>query len=428
MKISMFTNTYAPHVGGVAKSVETYETEFRERGHDVRIIAPHMEGEDPNQKHILRVPSISDFNGSGFALRVPQPFLISNYIDEFAPDVIHTHHPFLLGDAALRTAYERRLPLVFTHHTMYEQYTHYLPFDFESFKRVAVQIATEYCNLCHHVIAPSRSVEQLLRQRGVTVPITTIPTGIDLQFLDSGDRRIFREAHGIPHEAVVVGHVGRLSEEKNLRFLAEAAGIYLKDHPSAVFLIVGNGESSDGMKAILEEYVAPEHYVFVGRQVGHDLVDAYAAMDLFVFSSQSETQGMVLAEALAAGNPVVALDGPGVREIVDEQNGRLLEGDATAGEFADAIDELTIDTKRLWRIADQARLSVETYSLKSCADRLESFYQTLIDEHPHQALEPLSAWERMEGRLEAEWKLLVEKSSALAAAVVETEATTASLV
>ena len=426
MKIAMFSNTYAPHVGGVAKSVESFKTEFRKRGHDVRIIAPSMDGQEIHCEHILRVPSIPDFNGSGFAFRLPQPLLISDFIDEFEPDIIHTHHPFLLGDAALRTAYARRLPLVFTHHTMYEQYTHFLPFDGDFVKRMAVQISTEFCNLCHQVIAPGKSVEMLLRQRGVTSPITTIPTGINTQFFDSGNRTAFRESHGIRHDAIVIGHVGRLSEEKNLRFLSEAVGVYLSDHPAAVFLIVGEGDASETMKDILEEFVAPSHIIFVGQLIGQALVDAYAAMDLFVFSSQSETQGLVLAEAIAAGTPVVALNGPGVREIIDDRNGRLLESDATSSEFAAAIKDLAADTKRLSRIAHQARRSVQIYDVKCCADQLEVCYQKLIAEHSRSTMQVMSAWERLEGRLEAEWKLLVEKSMALTAVVVETEATTVS--
>jgi 1,2-diacylglycerol 3-alpha-glucosyltransferase len=424
MKIAMFSNTYSPHVGGVARSVEACEIELRRRGHDVCIIAPMMEGHEDSSEHILRVPSIPDFNGSGFALRLPQPFLISDFIDDFKPDVIHTHHPFLLGDAALRTAYARRLPLVFTHHTMYEQYTHYLPFDSESVKRVAVQIAAEYCNLCHHVIAPSKSVEILLQQRGVTAPITTIPTGIDTHLFDSGDRNSFRESHGIRHDAVVIGHVGRLTEEKNLHFLAEAVGVYLSEHPNAVFLIVGDGDSSDAMKTVLTDFASSSRFIFVGRLVGQKLYDAYAAMDLFVFASQSETQGLVLAEALAAGTPVVALDGPGVREIIEDRNGRLLDLDATAASFADAMSDLTADTKRLSRIAEQARRSVKCYDLRSCADRLENQYQTLMNDNRSPAMQTISGWERLEGRLEAEWKLLVEKSTALTAVLVETEATT----
>ena len=185
----MFTNTYLPHVGGVARSVSTYEEEFRRRGHDVRIVAPQFEGAMESTEHVLRTPAIQNFNGSDFSVTIPQPGLIAEFLDGFRPDILHSHHPFLLGDAALRAAWTRRLPLVFTHHTLYEQYTHYVPLDSEALQRVAIQMATEYCNLCTHVIAPSQSIAELLVQRGVTTPITVIPTGIDLDFFGSGDGR-----------------------------------------------------------------------------------------------------------------------------------------------------------------------------------------------------------------------------------------------
>lgn len=427
MKISMFTNTYLPHVGGVANSVHTYEQEFRRRGFDVNVVAPEFEGAVESTEHVFRVPAIQNFNGSDFSLRLPQPWLLSDHMDRVQPNIVHSHHPFLLGDAALRTAYERQLPLVFTHHTMYEQYTHYVPLDSDAMKRVAIQMATEYCNLCHHVIAPSESIAELLKKRGVTVPVTTIPTGIDLNFFGGGNRQKFREQFGIPHDAMVVGHVGRLSAEKNLAFLANAVGKYLSDHDNAVFVVVGDGADREQMEAIVASVAAPNQIVFAGRQTGQDLVDAYAAMDVFAFSSQSETQGMVIAEAMAAGNPVVALDGPGVREIVAERNGRLLAGDATEQEFAEALRQLTENPQRLWRIADEARLSVEPYGLESCADRLSELYATLVAQFESKHETELTAWDMFQGRLEAEWSLLAEKAAAVAAAIGETEATKATL-
>lgn len=427
MKITMFTNTYLPHVGGVARSVQTYEEELRRRGMETNVVAPTFEGAEESTQHVFRVPAIQNFNGSDFSLRLPQPWLLSDHMEDVQPDLIHSHHPFLLGDAALRTAYERHLPLVFTHHTMYEQYTHYVPLDSDAMKRVAIQMATEYCNLCHHVIAPSESIEELLKKRGVTVPVTTIPTGIDLDFFGGGNRQHFRYQHGIPQNAMVIGHVGRLADEKNLTFLAGAVGRFLADHDDAVFVVVGDGPHRTEMEEILESVAAPHQTVFTGRQTGQDLADAYAAMDVFAFSSQSETQGMVIAEAMAAGNPVVALDGPGVREVVEERNGLLLDADASEGDFAAALTEVTGISQRLWRIADEARLSVQPYGLKSCADRVSELYASLIAQAESRKDHDLTSWEMVQGRLEAEWNLLTEKASALAAAVTETEATKATL-
>ena len=123
--------------------------------------------------------------------------LMADYVDQFRPDVLHSHHPFLLGDSALRMAWSRRLPLVFTYHTMYEEYTHYVPLNSDALKRFVIQMSTDYCNLCSHVIAPSESVAVLLRQRGIATPITSIPTGIDLELFGSGNGQRFRQSHDI---------------------------------------------------------------------------------------------------------------------------------------------------------------------------------------------------------------------------------------
>lgn len=419
----MFTNTYLPHVGGVARSVSTYEEEFRRRGHDVRVIAPQFEGAEESTEFVLRIPAIQHFNGSDFSVQLPQPLLISDYLDEFQPQLIHSHHPFLLGDSALRAAWTRRLPLVFTHHTLYEQYTRYVPLDSEALQRVAIQMATEYCNLCTHVIAPSESIAELLVQRQVTQPISAIPTGIDLDRFGDGDGRRFRERYNIPADALVIGHVGRLAGEKNLAYLARAVGYFLAKHPDAYWLVVGSGESAAEIEQTVGELADAKQLVMAGPHTGQDLVDAYTAMDLFAFSSQSETQGMVLAEAMAARTPVVALDGPGVRDVLNDVTGRMLPANAAEETFADALREISHDRAALARRGDIARQSIRSFGLDVCADRILELYESLVAEHSQRPDADPGPWDRLLGRLEIEWNLFLEKTSALAAAVVETEAT-----
>ena len=423
----MFTNTYLPHVGGVARSVNTYEEEFRRRGHDIRIIAPEFEGAEESTEFVLRVPAIQNFNGSDFSVRIPQPTLIDNYLDSFEPELIHSHHPFLLGDSALRAAWTRRLPLLFTHHTLYERYTHYVPLDSEAMQRVAIQMATEYCNLCTHVIAPSESIAELLVHRQVTKPITAIPTGIDLAKFGSGDGKRARERYRLPADALVVGHVGRLAEEKNLTYLANAVALFLKSHPAAFWLVVGSGESTARIQEIVERTASASQLIMTGCLQGDELVDAYTAMDLFVFSSQSETQGMVLAEAMAASTPVVALDGPGVRDVLNDVCGRMLPENAVEALFAEAISQMSEDRGALRRRGELARESVRDFGLDVCADRILELYQRLIADNALREDADPSPWDRLLGRLEIEWSLLVEKTTALAAAVIETEATRSQL-
>ncbi|RYD48782.1 MAG: glycosyltransferase family 4 protein [Verrucomicrobiaceae bacterium] len=420
----MFTNTYLPHVGGVARSIHTLEQRCREKGHDVRVIAPEFDGAEPSP-HVLRVPAIQNFNGSEFSVRLPIPTVIRDFMEDFQPDVIHSHHPFLLGDAALREAWKSRIPIVFTHHTLYERYTHYIPLDSDGLKRAAIQMATGYCNLCDLVIAPSESIAHLLEERKVETPVEVIPTGIDTSAFASGRNQRYRMKLGIPSTSVVIGHVGRLAEEKNLRFLAEAVAGCLEKSPDAVFLLVGDGESQAEMFEVLAPYVEQKRVFHPGRQSGDDLTDAYAAIDCFAFSSQSETQGMVLAEAMAARTPVVALDGPGVREILKHgENGLMLKSDATAEEFSQALLWIVEDEDFSKACAAKAKETAKEYDTECCVNHVIEKYEELIARYAAIEEGERTQWDRMVSGIEIEWDLLVAKMTAAVAAIEtpETEA------
>lgn len=423
MKIAMFTNTYLPHVGGVARSVKTLEDECRKRGHEVCVIAPEsdMAEESPD---VLRVPAIQNFNGSDFSVRLPSLNLISDFLEYFQPDIIHSHHPFLLGDSALREAWKVRMPIVFTHHTLYERYTHYVPLDSDALKRVAIQLATEYCNLCSRIIAPSESVARLLVERGVTTPIEAIPTGIDTAAFASADGGAFRELHRIPEGATVVGHVGRLAEEKNLRYLTEAVKAALARHPEAWFVLVGDGPEKQAMI----DLIGSDRIIAPGSLHGTDLANAYASMDVFVFASQSETQGMVLAEAMAAGVPVVALDGPGVREIMkDGGNGTMLAGDAPVEEYAEALHRILSDHDFRSRCAEGASATAAEYDRDVTTDRIISLYEELVAAAAQDRAEDFTLWDRLLNGIGVEWDLTVAKLAAVAAVVTATPATEAKI-
>lgn len=427
MKIAMFTNTYLPHVGGVAKSIKTLEDGCRAAGHEVRVIAPESEGAEPSPD-VLRVPAIQHFNGSDFCVRLPLPNLVRSFMDDFRPDIIHSHHPFLLGDAALREAWKLHVPIVFTHHTMYERYTHYVPLNSAALKRVAIQMATEYCNLCDLVIAPSESIAKLLDSRKVTAPVRVSPTGIDTNSFAKGDGAVFRKTLGIPAAVKLIGHVGRLAKEKNLIFLAEAIARCLEDEPCAACLLVGDGDSREEMLEILLEKVEPSRIYHPGKLTGSTLADAYAAIDLFAFASQTETQGIVLAEAMAAGKPVVALDAPGVREIViDGGNGLLLDSQSTERSFGEALLRLIRDDAALAKFSVAAKKSAIRYDSVRCVRQMLSHYQHLVENNERHAVADLSQWDRVLSGIEIEWELFAAKMSAAAAALIETPATEATL-
>jgi 1,2-diacylglycerol 3-alpha-glucosyltransferase len=379
MRIMMFTNTYTPHVGGVAGSVQRFTQGYRERGHRVLVVAPVFEGAPEHEEDVVRMPAIQRFNGSDFSVTLPAPMTVLEAINSFQPELVHSHHPFLLGDTALRVAAARNLPIVFTHHTMYEQYTHYVPGDMPAFARFIKTLSTGYANLCDHVIAPSESVAAMLRERGVQTPITVVPTGVDVGKFGGGDGRAFRRERGIPEDAFVVGHVGRLAPEKNLDFLTDAVCSFLSRHPDAHFLVVGGGPSEESMKSICGQGDIAQRTHFVGKLVMPALADAYAAMDVFAFASKSETQGMVLTEAMSAGVPVVALDAPGAREVVrNTSNGRLLRTQSVEG-FAAALEWVRrAPPEKRKAITKSARKTAELFSSDRCVERALRLYEKAI--------------------------------------------------
>jgi glycosyltransferase involved in cell wall biosynthesis len=425
----MFTNTYLPHIGGVARSVHFFAEDLRALNHRVLVVAPTFPeqiDEDEDRERILRVPAVQNFNGSDFSVRIPLPFVIAHGIDAFEPDIIHSHHPFLMGDAALRTARRRNLPLIFTHHTLYEQYTHYVPLDSPALKKFVVDLSTRYANFCDRIVAPSRSIARMIRQRGVKHPIKEIPTGVDTDFFARGRGGRFRKAHGIPEHAWVVGHLGRLAPEKNLAYLAQAAAEFIARHARSRFLVVGDGPSRQEISRILAGKNLAQQLILAGSLSGQDLSDAYSAMDIFAFSSQSETQGMVLLEAMAAGKPVVALDASGVREVVsDGQNGRLLPGDAPREAFAEAIEECFQNPQTTDRWRRCALETAQSLSREACARRLESLYHSTLAEYEGSSApempEELDPWDLLLEGIKLEWELLLSKTTAAVDAIRSSE-------
>jgi len=416
MNILMVTNTYLPHVGGVANSVERFRQQYLAEGHEVLVVAPTFENMDENEEGVVRMPAIQNFNGSDFSVRVPVPGILGAPLDAFAPEIVHAHHPYLMGDTAHRIAAARSLPLVFTHHTMYELYTHYVPSRAPALAKFVKGLATGYANLCDHVIAPSESTARILKRRGVVMPITVVPTGLDVEAHRRGNPRTVRAKHLIPGKAFLVGHVGRLAQEKNLLFLARAVARFLAASPDARFLVVGGGPAEAEIRELFERRGLTARLHFTGPLRGQDLVDAYHAMDAFAFASKSETQGMVLTEAMAAGVPVVALDAPGVREVVkDRKNGRLVPNEAVHA-FAAAlrwVERLPAAGRRA--VAASARKTARGFSVEECASKSLALYEHVLahrrDDHEE------GAWARTLRLVETEWALWKNAASAASAAL-----------
>lgn len=416
MRVAMFTNTYSPHVGGVERSVASTAAELRRQGHPCVVFAPAHAGEDSDPQ-IERLPAIESFLGSQFSYRVPGTGHLARRFDAIAPEVVHVHHPFMLGEAGFRRGRARGLPVVFTSHTRWERFVPGAP---PWLRRLAQQLPVAFANLCDVVVAPTPTIARLLERRGVRRPVRVVPTGIDLVLQRLGNRGRAQERWQLAVEARVVGHVGRLVPEKNLEPLLHGVARFLKVDSRRRFLLVGEGRSAGYLRHGFAERGVADQVVMTGLLEGRALADAYAAMDVFAFTSRTDTQGIVLVEALAAGCPVVALDAPGARDLVDTSCGVLVPAglplERQAARLAEAM-ELAFD--RHHELSLGARSRAERYVIAASAEALVEVYRVAQAARAARAARSRragralddSAWSRVERRLRAEARLLLQKSS-----------------
>ncbi len=286
--------------------------------------------------------------------------------------------------------------------------------DNDNFKQFARNLSTMYANLCDQVAAPSQSIADLIKKRGVSTPVTQIPTGVDTQFFASGDAHGFKKTYRIPENAVVIGHVGRLAPEKNLAFLARSVARSMGTLEDTWFCVAGDGPDRQTIHDILQIASLPTGW-FSRETSWAGPWPMRIRPWICLFSSQSETQGMVLTEAMAAKTPVIALDGPGVREVVENQkNGRLLPGDADQSAFSRAIRDAVSDSEKLRTWQAHARQTALKFSRQACVDKLLDLYTTAVSpkddraENEDKGTEP---WESFLVAIQAEWELIAEKPS-----------------
>jgi len=416
MKILMMTNTYLPIVGGVEESIQRVTDEFRRQGHKVLIVAPEFEDMPKREEGVVRIPALQKFNGTDFSVNWPIPGILFKLMTSFQPDVVHSHHPFLMGDMALRLCGQYSIPLVFTYHTMFEDYLHYLPFHNERIKRFVIELSIGYANLTDQVIVPSQSVYQILKERGVDVPVEVIPTGVDIKRFQTGDGAAIRRRYNVPNDAFVVGHLGRLTPEKNLEFLSESVAEFMQTDGTIHFMVVGKGSLANAMEAIFKKHHFEHRLHLTGILRGQDVIDAYHAMDVFAFTSYTETQGLVLAEAMAAGVPIVALDAPGARDIVrDGQNGRLVMK-RDQKDFVAALSWcFNRDQEQRAQLCKTVMEDASRYSIQECAQKILKLYESVASSPYVLSKAKHTVWQDIMHRIRTEWdmaKNIVEASEA----------------
>lgn len=419
MRIAMFSNTFRPMLGGIENSVATFAEDFRLHGHECLVVTPEMNGAEESSSQVLRVPAVKRIGGSSFSLQWPVPGYVTSRVDDFSPDVVHSHHPFLMGDSALRNAWRLGVPLVMTYHTLWDRYADSMGTD--TFKNIVVNLSVEYANACDCVVAPSKSLADMIATLGVKAPVEVIPTGIDIPLFSRGSRENGRARMRIPKDAHVAGYVGRVGPEKNLAWLAQAAVMWCAADPKSLFAVVGPSENfGPVIRSVFDKAGLAGRLLLPGPFQGAELADAYAALDVFTFASLSDTQGIVLAEAMAAGLPIVAIDAPGAREAVaDGVNGTLLPHDVSHEAYAAALAEIFSDGPRNDAMRKAACERSRAYDRTITASSMLSLYASLVEKSRRSDCKRghYGPVRRAAGRICAEQKLFASKFKAMADAL-----------
>lgn len=381
MRIGIFTNNYHPMIGGLTTAIDTYFNELTKRNHDVFIFAPRFPGYEDSSENIFRYKSIGAPTYSDFVLGIPYSPRISKIVRKINLDIIHSQHPFLIGKAGLKFSRILKIPLIFTYHTLYEKYSHYIPFHQGIVKKLAINLSVSFSNKADLVIAPTDEIKQLLISYHVESPIEVVPTGVDLDVFfkkfDESNLERMRKKLNISTGNPVLLYVGRLDKEKNLYFLLDVIKRIINYEPNVRVLIVGKGMEQDALIKYSESLGIDKNMVFTGGINRDEIADYYLFADIFIFSSMTETQGLVVTEAMAAGKPAVALNAYGVRNLIKNNvTGFLVENSVEI--FTDKVLELIRDREKCDRFGEAARLEAEKYSSSKQVDKLIQLYEEVI--------------------------------------------------
>ncbi len=379
MRIAIFTDSYRPYTSGVVHSIDLFTRDLISLGHEVNIFAPSYPNYEKDTK-VFRFASVPAPTNPEFTLAIPFSLKLRPAIKKLKPDIIHVHSPFLLGRLGARYARALGVPLVFTFHTLYDLYIHYVPFGQSLAREITRWYCRDFCNGCDLIIAPTGVIADHLRKNGVKTEIRTVPTGIDTEKFQSGDCRYAHKKHGIPEEARVLLCVGRLGREKNIGFILEACAGILPEHPDVRLVLVGGGPEEANLKKMADVLGVRDKVIFTGTLDRREVIKYYCSSYLFVFASMTETQGLVLGEAKAAGVPSVAVSAFGVSEMVRHGEDGFLTGHSL-DDFRKNLDLLLRNRQLRDRMGEAAIRNAAAISSRSSAEKLAGYYRELLEAH-----------------------------------------------
>ena len=396
MRILMLSDVYFPRVNGVSTSIQTFRRQLAQLGHETLLIAPaYGDGSDAdNEPGILRIRShqiLFDPEDRRMELRRILQHLPDLRQRQF--DLIHIQTPFVAHYAGVALSARLGLPRVETYHTLFEEYLHhYVPFVPKPWMRaLARRFSRNQCNNLDALVVPSSAVRQVLRGYGVTVPMEIIPTGIELERLAGGDGPAFRARNQIALRRPTLVHIGRVAFEKNIDFLLRVL-VRVRERVADVLLVIsGEGPAVKHLRKLTARLGLMSHVLFVGYQDrAQGLLDCYRAGDVFVFASRTETQGLVLLEAMALGVPVVAAAILGTKDILDAGKGALV-AELREDDFAAKIVALLEDRALRERLGRDGQDYAREWAALRMAERMSEFYAQVRDRRPRAAVEPIRA-------------------------------------
>lgn len=384
MRILFISDVFFPRVNGVSTSLQTFWRELERLGHDVKIIAPDYGQQDEVDHRLIRIPSrVVMFDPED---RMMRRRIIKAYTDSLKNqsfDVLHIQTPFVAHYAGVALASRLNIPTLETYHTFFEEYLyHYVPFFPKPWLRYAARrFSCAQCNEVDAVVVPSTAMRGVLTEYGVTTRMEVLPTGIQLERFNGGDGASFRARHDIAGERPLLLHVGRVAFEKNISFLLRVLKQVKESIPNVLFVIAGEGPAVQSLRHEAQTLSVSDNVFFVGnmdREAG--LLDCYRAANVKVFASRTETQGLVLLEAMALGVPVVSTAIMGTKDVLQPGCGaEIVEEDEE--KFAAVVVRVLSDTALARKLSAAGQEYVKSWTAPALAQRMANLYEQIVAQY-----------------------------------------------
>jgi len=382
MKILFISDVYFPRINGVSTSIRTFVLQMQNLGHEVHLIAPDYDVVTEDEAWIERIPARSIyFDPEDKLMKYGEAVKLLPALEQEKYDIIHIHTPFVAHYLGLKFAAKLNIPCIETYHTFFEDYLHhYLPWMPKSIARgIARMISKRQCNAVDAIVAPSNPMLDVLRSYGVNTLSEVIPTGLQESSFAAADGQAFRLKYGIPLDRPMLLYVGRVAFEKNIDFLLVMTKLLAEKRPDVLLVVTGEGPAEASLHQLAKTLEIENNVQFIGYLDRNTELNAcYESADVFVFASKSETQGLVLLEAMAQATPVVAIAELGTASILIEGKGALIAPD-DATQFAERVYQLLLNPEHRFELGKRAKsYASDKWTATFQAQRMIKFYEEII--------------------------------------------------